>query len=514
MKTNTLSSRPRSILSSALWNLSSMAWSMAALFFLTPFLVRHIGENGYGFYILLTTVSGFLGLMNLGLGEATLRYVAYYHSRNDEEGINRVVGSTLFVYLLMGITASTGLYHAADYLVGFLDPADISRSLATELFRITCAAFCVRFVSGPFFAIPQAVLRYDITSRLLIAENVVRVAGSFYVVNKGFGIHGLIFLNLFLAVFFLIITFIAAGRVMPGIRLMPFPERKGLKEIFNYGIFSFLSQMVGIAWQYTDRMLLGILVGTGAVAYFSVPQELVLRFLGIGASAGAVLMPKFSSIRDKERLCFLYLNSTAILMTVTFVIFTPLAVLFRDFIRLWVSPEFAAQSGFIGTILAASCVVRGAFIPYQELFRGIGKPQYHLVITILSSATILIADLILIPAHGLAGAGYAFCLSPVWGIACIFFVYRRIFHMKSLESLIRLVFIPMITGFGCMGFSFWLRTLLSDEIGWKMLIFMAGNITAITAGVLVTCNLVLGSVDNPLKILFSETKVKFRKMVS
>ena len=86
--------------------------------------------------------------------------------------------------------------------------------------------------------------------------------------------------------------------------------------------------------------------------------------------------------------------------------------------------------------------------------------------------------------------------------------------MKSLESLIRLVFIPMITGFGCMGFSFWLRTLLSGEIGWKMLIFMAGNITAITAGVLVTCNLVLGSVDNPLKILFSETKVKFRKMVS
>ena len=54
-----------------------MAWSMAALFFLTPFLVRHIGENGYGFYILLTTVSGFLGLMNLGLGEATLRITSY-----------------------------------------------------------------------------------------------------------------------------------------------------------------------------------------------------------------------------------------------------------------------------------------------------------------------------------------------------------------------------------------------------------------------------------------------------
>jgi len=40
------------------------------------------------------TISGMLGLANLGLGEATLRYVAHYAAQEDLTGINRVLRAT------------------------------------------------------------------------------------------------------------------------------------------------------------------------------------------------------------------------------------------------------------------------------------------------------------------------------------------------------------------------------------------------------------------------------------
>ena len=113
-------SQPRSILANASWNVFSTIWSMATIFFLAPFLIHRIGEIYYGLFILLASISGLLGIINLGLGEATLRFVSYYYSEKDYSGINRVFGATLAVYAIMGSLTSFGLFLGAKWCINLL----------------------------------------------------------------------------------------------------------------------------------------------------------------------------------------------------------------------------------------------------------------------------------------------------------------------------------------------------------------------------------------------------------
>jgi O-antigen/teichoic acid export membrane protein len=163
----------------------------------------------------------------------------------------------------------------------------------------------------------------------------------------------------------------------------------------------------------------------------------------------------------------------------------PLAVLMEDFLRLWISDDFATQSGFVATIVAASCLVRGAFLPYEALFRGLGKPQYYLVVVALASGTVLLTDLILIPRFGLAGAGYAYCLAPIWGFASICFVWFRILKMRNLPQLMTLVFGRMLIGLAVLAGCYWLHSLVDPVPTWIGLVLWGTALFTGTALVLI-----------------------------
>jgi len=281
------------------------------------------------------------------------------------------------------------------------------------------------------------------------------------------GLEGLIYLNLLLSLFFLGAAVIVSKLLINGLTVLRLPNIEGIREIFSYGIFAFASQLVGMAWQYADRILLAIFVSAGAIAYFSVPQDLTLRLLTlIAAAPTAVLMPKFAGLTDKNEMRRLYLQSTSLFLCFTLVIFVPVAVFIRDFLSLWVSPEFAKQSGLIALLFCASSIIRGAFLPYEALFRGIGRPQYYLIIITLTSLTVLGIGLLLIPKLGLLGAGYAICITPIYGIAAIAFTLIYLLKIRSLLLPIKLFVVPTVIGFICMSVALWLRSLHESSIGW------------------------------------------------
>lgn len=71
----------KSLKYNAFWNILSNVLNILLLFILTPIITKGLGDAQYGIYIILGTIGGALSIINLGLGEATLRYVAFYYSK-------------------------------------------------------------------------------------------------------------------------------------------------------------------------------------------------------------------------------------------------------------------------------------------------------------------------------------------------------------------------------------------------------------------------------------------------
>jgi O-antigen/teichoic acid export membrane protein len=111
-------SKPKSAAVNAGWNVFFTLWTSATSLILTPWLVRRLGTDSYGILLLIWSLTGLLGIMNLGLGEATLRYVALYYAKNDLRAINRVVGSTLTIYLAVALAISSVLLVWASHVAG------------------------------------------------------------------------------------------------------------------------------------------------------------------------------------------------------------------------------------------------------------------------------------------------------------------------------------------------------------------------------------------------------------
>ncbi|MBN1346438.1 MAG: oligosaccharide flippase family protein [Phycisphaerae bacterium] len=473
-------SPPRSLIANAFWNTLATAFSIVALFLLTPFIISRIGIDEYGIYLAIISIGGLAGVLGLGLGEASIRFVAYYDGRHDDDAIGRVVQASLLVHACTATLSAAALILGARLILSLLELSEADAALAANLVVWTAQAFWLRSISATFRAIPRALQRYDVSGYVAIAETLFRVVGIATLLYHGYGLTALAVWNVAVAAFGMVLDLLAARRLLPSLRFLGIPPWSAFREVLSYGIWAFLSQAMGMIWQHADRLLLAGFVGVGAVAYFAVPQDLVLRGLHVVASGGAVLMPRFSAMADRDQHRSLYVSTTLALLCLTTVVFVPVTVLLPDFLRLWISAEFADKSGFVGQLIAASCILRGAFLPYESLFRGIGKPQYYLALTVLTSGTLLGTSAILIPVYGLTGAGYSFCLSPAWGLVAIALTWRCVLRQRGLGGPARFVGVPLCLGVLCLCLSLWLRMQWPLPLGTVQLIALAVTMAGMT----------------------------------
>lgn len=445
----------KSLKYNAFWNILSNVLNILLLFILTPIITKGLGDAQYGIYIILGTIGGALSIINLGLGEATLRYVAFYYSKNDNEGVNRVFNATLWLYSLLGIIVTSIFFFIPEMIIRLLNLSELG-SEGSLLIRLTLLLFFINFIYGCFTSVPQALQRYDIFSYIQIGQNGIRFIANILVIFLGYGLKGLVIAQLSIGILSLFSVIIISKKLLPFLMLYRIPSQKDYKEIFSYGIFSFLSQIVGLVWQYCDNILLSIFIGPQAVSYFSIPMQVIGKVNSTISSGFSVLFPKFAAEKNTTVIKSIYIKSTQLSLYLSIVIFVPMAIMIKDFLAIWISTDFAEKSGFIATILAFSYIVRGAFLPYDSLLKGLGVPQYVMYITIASSFVILLCDLLLIPTLGVNGVGYSYLLSSLIGVFVIGCIWKK--YIKNENIIAYKIFLfPYLVSIGCFTIIYYLK---------------------------------------------------------
>lgn len=484
-------SKPKSLIGNVSWSLVATVWFIGVSLFITPFLIARLGTDRYGLFVLVMSISGLLGVMDLGLSEATLRFVAYYYGRKDIAGINRVVGATFSVYIVIGLVGWGVTFFAASWIAGLLSLPETELPLATNLIRLIAIDLGLRIISGVFGAVPKALRRFDIDTAVVIGQSMFELLGRVTLLLAGYGVYELVLWQLITTILRQIVNVVVAKHLVSSLRVLPLLSRAAIREVFSYGVFAAATQILGMIWQEADRLLLGALVGSSAVAYLSVTKNLVLRAMRALGSASSVLLPHFSASTELDERRDLFLTATWGMSCMSILVFVPVTILIPDFLRLWIDPEFAEQAAWIGRVVAASCIVRGAFLPYQQLFGGVGKPQYLSAVTLGSGITNLLMNVVLISAFGLAGAGYAYAVSLLWGFGATFFAWTKVLEARSWRPLVRSVGLPIGMGAASLVAGMALRSTLGP-LGWVALIGLGAAFLCGTAVLVVGPEWLLG----------------------
>ena len=85
----------------------------------TPYMLRMMGQSEYGLYSLVASVISYLTILDLGFGNAIIRYTAKFRAENKIREQYEMFGMFLVLYSIIGVVAfviGLGLYFNMDVL--------------------------------------------------------------------------------------------------------------------------------------------------------------------------------------------------------------------------------------------------------------------------------------------------------------------------------------------------------------------------------------------------------------
>src|SRR6185295_1950732 len=130
--------------------------------YMMPFLIRHLGDRMYGLWLLVGSVLGFYGLLDLGIGTATQRYFSRAVGTGDENEAKIIVNSSLYIFSFVGLAAVV-----VSVLLAFFGHVFFSDPTEADLFRkiviLAGISLGLSFPMKAIWAIFAGNLRYDLT---------------------------------------------------------------------------------------------------------------------------------------------------------------------------------------------------------------------------------------------------------------------------------------------------------------------------------------------------------------
>src|SRR3954447_27040233 len=64
-----------------------------------PFNVRHLGQAAYGLWVLVTSLTTYFAMLDLGYGSAQVKFAAQYRARRDTTALNEIASTLFFLFM-------------------------------------------------------------------------------------------------------------------------------------------------------------------------------------------------------------------------------------------------------------------------------------------------------------------------------------------------------------------------------------------------------------------------------
>ena len=400
-----MSSRGKKVIFGFLFRNFSTILNIVISFFMMPFILRSLGDRMYGLWVLMGSFTGYLGYLDFGITSAISRFVARAIGRRDLKEVNEIVNTSLVIYLVISaltLFITIGLIIGAGWFV--LDPSDlyIVRVLLLAIGLNLAIGFPTRAVGG----VIGANLRYGISEGIVLTELILRNLLIFIFFKLGFGILALGFIvcgvSIFTYVLWVYFAFYVQKDMTINMRL--FNKRK-VKELFSYSIYTFISKLSEIFLYRLDPFVITAFVGLAPVAHYSIGVVLLGYFANLIHRSTELINPVFSQDEgkgDHEGISYKFFVTSRLAMYAAIFIGAMLFLYGKDFIFRWMGADYY-DSYIVMAVLLFSVVLSWTQTPLRSLLYSISKHRFLAFTSIIEGVANLILSVIFVQRFGIVG---------------------------------------------------------------------------------------------------------------
>lgn len=371
-------------------------------------LIRVLGLERYGVWIVLLSAVGLSSLAELGLSSALTIFLAEAYSRQDEDSISSTLGMTLSGITIIGLVTSCLWLFGANWLQGVLFPARADDREILVTLQILGLGLLPRLWQQWIIGWEAGLSRYDLQAK---GESI-----SLVILNIGLMVLALLHRDfVVLSWWYVVVSSITVlyhwylVKQIGVCKLRWHGGRQRILELLRFSWIHWVTNICGILFGKVDRLVVNAVLGLDAVGLYAAATSIVVKINELSALPVQPITPEVSAAyarRDLSRLRTLFEHAVTVNALIVYAMVT--TVLWgASYISAVIAPNQASElSMLLQTLGLAYALYSLMAVAYYTLM-GLKEPQVTASATLIGAVITLLAIWLLAPTYGLRGVAWA-----------------------------------------------------------------------------------------------------------
>ncbi len=401
-------------------NYVGIVGSIVIAFVLSPYLIHTLGDTNYGVWSVVSALTGYMALLDLGISSAIAKYVAKYKALKDYKSLNIVMGSGIAILMAVGfmlIVVSPFLSSAVVSIFGFED--ELGRTVRA-LIIVASIDIAVFVSTGVLVGAFYGFQRYEIINAVNILVALLKAIAFYLALSNGMGLLAMGVVSLFGNILAASALFIAMRKVEPGVQLKPTSANKEtVHSIFVYSKYTFLSMVAMQLVYYSDAFVIGYFLSAAAITYYTIPWSLSEYTNKMILAIAQTFVPVFSeqeATQGNEAIYRTYVTGTKFMLLISNLLCLGVLAVGDYFVALWMGPKYAVECSAILAILFFTQLVKGPQLLSYSILLGTANHQKYSFYNFGFSLLNLALSIVLVQKYGLIGVAIGTAITQ-----CLFY---------------------------------------------------------------------------------------------
>ncbi len=413
-------------------NFFTHLFSIIISFVCVPYLILTLVTDTIGLLSILWLIIGYFSLFDIGLGQATTKFLSEHFAKGERQGALKLFFSSLQLSSLFGLLGFVVMF-VFSY-IGLEEIINIDSSLqdgAKVSLQLLAIGIPAVIIQGTLRAIPLANNRFDVVNIVQIVNVLLQWVGSATIVYFGGGLISVILLTVITRYCTLLFYFWFAFTVFPEMKILRmFSDSNHSAQLLRFGGWVTVAQIISPLILFLERMFIGKLGSLSSVTYFIIPSDAIMKLVIFPMSIASTLLPTISGywISDEGRGRSSIIFQGAV--KITYILFLPISVIliifYKEILFFWLGNDFVEKSGFVLLLFSIGIFFHSLAQLPNAMLQAVGKPDIIAKLLLIELPLYAIVCYLLTKEYGIIGTSISWLLRVLVETVVLFISTNRI----------------------------------------------------------------------------------------
>ena len=430
--------------------------SVIALLY-TPFMTFKLGQAEYGLYSLVASIISTLTVLDLGFGNAVIRYTAKFKAENKEKELGKMYGMFFIIFSIIAFVSliiGGVIYFNIDLLFGqSMSEGELGKLRIMFILLIFNLAFT--FVMSVYRSIIVAYERFVFQKLINLTRIILNPIVMVVLLSYGYkAITMVVVQTIFNVATLLLDYYYCKKKLNIKFRFARF-DIPLLKEVSVYSFWVFINVIMDRIYWSLGQSVVGIYCGAKLVAVYGIAIQIQQMYMSFSTAISGILLPKITALttqkNSEKQVSDLFIRTGRLQFIVMSFILSGFVVFGRQFIELWVGNSYS-DAYYICLLFFFPLLVPLIQNVAISILQARNQMRFRSLLYLVISLVSFVASLPLTKYYGVIGCAIATSCALFLGHVLIMNIYYQkrvdLDIISFWKEIIKMAIIPFILSLG------------------------------------------------------------------